>query len=516
MNARADLDRLRALIDAPDDTPQPLPDKLPPVDPLPLVALPEAFRDWVEDAADRMQAPPDYIGLAMLVGAASLVARVVSFRPQLQGDWAVSPNLWGAPVGTPGMKKSPSMSEALLALSRLEAAAAEQHNEALAEFNATAEVRKLGATVKRGEAKKLLQNGGAEFDAAKLLKDGGAEAEPVRRRYIVNDTSYERLGEILADNPGGVLTVRDELRGLLLMLSEESNASARGFFLQGWSGGPYTFDRITRGCVSIPNLRLSLLGAIQPGPLSSLIREAKRGGRDDGLIERFLFVWPDPLKGWRDTDRKPNQPAKDAAAGAFARLDRLTAADLGASVDTDSDGTPMGEPYLRPTPEARSAFVEWRSGLANRMAGEGQPSLESALAKFDHHVPSLALVLHVVDGGTGPVSERAMVQALALAEYFETHTRRVHGSGNQPVVAAASAILARARSKSRDGGLPDPFSARDVYRRGWSGLTDQQLVSEALDTLVVHGWLTDAAIRPAAIGGRPTTVYSLTAGARHG
>src|SRR6187401_2750712 len=69
--------------------------------------------------------------------------------------------------------------------------------------------------------------------------------EPSERRYITNDTSYEKLGEILAENPNGVLAHRDELVSLLKTLDREDFAAARGFFLTAWGGkDSYTFDRI--------------------------------------------------------------------------------------------------------------------------------------------------------------------------------------------------------------------------------------------------------------------------------
>jgi hypothetical protein len=96
-------------------------------------------------------------------------------------------------------------------------------------------------------------------DVATLL-DIEEPEKPKARRYVVNDATYEKLGEILADNPNGVLAFRDELVSLLKDLDREENASARGFYLTAWGGRlGYTFDRIIRGkthieasCVSLP------------------------------------------------------------------------------------------------------------------------------------------------------------------------------------------------------------------------------------------------------------------------
>jgi hypothetical protein len=42
-----------------------------------------------------------------------------------------------------------------------------------------------------------------------------APKEPIERRYKSNDTTIEKLGEILRDNPAGILILRDEVVGLI-------------------------------------------------------------------------------------------------------------------------------------------------------------------------------------------------------------------------------------------------------------------------------------------------------------
>ena len=76
-------------------------------------------------------------------------------------------------------------------------------------------------------------------------------------------------------------------------------------------------------------------------------------------------------------------------------------------------------------------------------------------------------------------------------------------------VRAARTIFDKARSAA----LPDPFTARDVYRNQWAGLSDRVAVADALDMLVAYRWLTEASVET---GGRPTTTYGLSEGARHG
>lgn len=503
-----DLARLRSVDAVPIDAPQPLPAELLPVEPFPMAALPDGFRAWVGDVAERMHCPPDFVAVPLLVAAASLVGRHVGIRPQRCTDWMERGNLWALIVGRPGYMKSPAMAQALAPIERLEASAAEAFNGEAAQHQAEALAAKLRADAKVKEARGKLKNNSAA-DVAALLKPDDERDEPVRRRYVVNDSTYEKLGEILSVNPDGVLSVRDEMRGLFLSLAREELAPARAFYLQAWSGGSYTFDRIGRGTVTVEDARLSMIGGIQPGPLSELVQLARRGAADDGMIERFLIAWPDVPGEWREVDRWPDTEAKRRAWETFERLDTSTADTLGAERENDFHGEPRGLPFLRFDDAACEAFGEWRADFEQSIRKAEAEGLEGALSKFRHHVPALALALHVIDGGIGPVTLPPALRALTLAEYFESHARRLHSSGRRVAARAARAILEKARTAA----LPDPFTARDVYRHQWTGLADRSAVEDALDLLASYGWLTEATI---STGGRPATVYSLAEGARLG
>ena len=157
------------------------------------------------------------------------------------------------------------MSQSLATMDLLEARAAELFNAQAAQHQAEAMATNLRAESKVTAARaKLKKNGGADVVALLAVDEG--PAEPVRRRYVVNDLIYEKLGEILATNPDGVMSVRDEMRGLFMSLGREDSAPARAFYLQAWSSGSYTFDRIGRGTVAVPDARLSIVGGIAVQP----------------------------------------------------------------------------------------------------------------------------------------------------------------------------------------------------------------------------------------------------------
>jgi putative DNA primase/helicase len=117
-------------------------------------------------------------------------------------------------------------------------------------------------------------------------------------------------------------------------------------------------------------------------------------------------------------------------------------------------------------------------------------------------VPGLALICHLADGGMGPVGSPALRRALSWAKYVETHARRAYGSATAAETVTARAILAKLRS----GDLKPEFSSRDVWRPGWSKLSDREAVRAGLRMLVDYDYLSETNVQTA---GRTATVYTV-------
>jgi putative DNA primase/helicase len=495
-----------AIEDADWPDPCPLPDALLPVDPFDFDLMPDRLRPWVADVAERMQAPADFVAVSVMAAVGSMIGRKVAIRPKANDDWQVFANQWAFLIGRPGVLKSPAMQEALRELKRLAAVAEEAFKKAQIAQQVDAKVAKMIAEANFKKASELLRKD-RKANVSHLLDSEEEAPEPTLKRFIVNDTNVASLGVLLQQNPNGLLVFRDELVSLLDNLDREENASERDFYLTAWSGdSSYTFDRIARGLhLHIEGLCLSLLGSTQPGRIAGYLANAIRGGRgDDGMIQRFgLLVWPDIPASWTNVDRWPDKTARDAAYKVFTDLDVLDWRAIGAKRDRGQSGDEEGVPYLRFGLDAYDRFVQWRTDLEHRLcSGELHPALESHLAKYRKLVPGLALICHLVDGGTGAVGVAAIERAIAWAKYLESHARRAYGSGTAPAVATAKAILARIQS----GQLKDGFGSRDVWRPGWSKLTDRDAVMSGLNMLVDYDWLR---LRKVETGGRPALAHDI-------
>lgn len=112
-----------------------LPPALRPVSPLDPSHLPVALRDAVTDLADRLNCPPDYLAVAMLSAAGSVIGNKVGIFPYANDEvWTVFPALWGGIVGDPGSKKSPSLQQAHVPLHHLESQAEQKYAQDLLIF----------------------------------------------------------------------------------------------------------------------------------------------------------------------------------------------------------------------------------------------------------------------------------------------------------------------------------------------------------------------------------------------
>jgi hypothetical protein len=480
--------------------PKPLPNGLLPVKLFEFDFIPTTLAPWVQDISERMQCPPDFVGVSAVTALGAVAGRKVAIRPQRYTDWFEVPNFWGAIIGRPGIMKSPAMKEALKPLQRLEIEADERSKESLKQHRREEKMRKLQQEAKLSNLKKALQKNPdsvlpSDWDA---IEESGPEP-PESQRYIVNDCTYEALGAVLADNQNGVLAFRDELVSLLKYLDNENNASARGFFLSAWNGtSGYTFDRIIRGRISIEAACLSLLGSTQPGRIAGYLSRAISGGEgDDGLVQRFgLLVWPDPVKEWENVDRTPNSEARKTAWETFKHVNDITTDSVGAIQD---EFDPL--PFLRFDHEAQEMFDAWRAQLEKRLrSDELHPALESHLAKYRKLVPALSLLNHLAGGRTPSIAVESLDRAIKFAVYLESHARRAYGAGTQNEVAIGNAVLERIWR----GDLKDGFTARDITQSDWSMLTDTDQVKAGLNLLVDHRWL---AQQPVSTHGRPKLVY---------
>jgi Protein of unknown function (DUF3987)/Bifunctional DNA primase/polymerase, N-terminal/Primase C terminal 1 (PriCT-1) len=477
---------------------------------LPEALLPSPLAPWLLDVVERMRLPLEMAAAPAIVSLGALVGASIGIYPKKKDNWIVIPNLWGALVARPGLMKSPVIKEAMRPLQRLATQAQEEFCLLQDDASTKAEILQAHLEGVKQKIRKAMGNGKDE-DLSQLEDEFGALKQKLReaivkeRRYIVQDPTVEKLGELLRENPRGLLLLRDELAGWLRTLDKPGREGDREFYLESWNGAqPFTSDRIGRGTVHIPSVTLSIFGGVQPGKLQTYITGAVEEGQGaDGLLQRFqVLIWPDSIPDWEDVDRAPDAASLRQAFVVFDCLNKLSPFQLRAE--------PVEEGSLhavRFDAAAQEFFNYWRNRLEKRLRStelDGQAAFEAHLAKYRSLMPSLALLFHLTEvavgtaGNLGRVGLHHAEMAAAWCDFLEAHAKKVYG-----VEGPENAALLLA-DHIWEGKVQDGASCREVYRHGWANLDTPEKVMSASRVLEECLWVRLEERPPGPEGGRPS------------
>lgn len=489
--------------------PQPIEVELPPVDPFPEEFLPEALRPWVRDIAERMQVPIDYPGVASVVALAGALSRRATIQPKARDTgWVVVPNLWGGIIAPPGFMKSPVLQAITRPLLAVEKEWQQEHGKARAQYQNQLAEWEIRHSVWKSEVRE-----NAKGKSGKPKMPGERPHSPTIRRLVANDATFEKLQEMMSGNPAGILLIRDELTGWLAEFERKGREGEREFCLTAWNGDSgYTVDRIGRGTVRVDACCMSVLGGVQPARLQSHLLGTYRDGRyDDGMIQRFqVFVWPDTPTDWNYVDRPPLATAQKQAERIFSRILKLDAL------------KPLRFQFA---PDAQGLFVTWLEELEGTIRQRKlPPPIASHLSKYRSLMPSLALIFEMADRAAGSsegfvglwpgdtsevgrIDVEHTLQAYKWCSYLESHAGRVY-SLVTPELEAARDLAEKIKEREVAKG-DDTFTCREVYLKGWHGLSSPEAVRSAGNILIRAGWIRAVAKEKGSSGGRPSEQYQI-------
>src|SRR5215203_7046318 len=368
----------------------------------PTDALPAPAKRLVDQAAKAIGCPPDAIALAALVALGSAIGNSRVVQPKR--NWSESAAIYGAVIAESGEKKTAAVGAATQAIQKLEHRLQREHETAMEEF--AREVREYKVE---------------EKDAH---KSGLAAPPPPRKpdaeRVLTNDPTIEALIPILKENPRGLLLERDELVGWVKGMDQYKSGgkgSERQFWLSTWSGRPVSVDRKSQqGPVSVLKPFIGVIGGVQPDVLEDLAEN-----REDGMLERFLFVYPETLNSmWTEDDI--SEGALIAYAELHERLRNL-------SMVTDDEGDPIEQP-LTFSVDARDAYINAYNIHRMEMSAPGFPRyLRSVWAKLEAYMLRLTLIVaccrFAEEGEPERIEEEDVLRAIMLSGYFKDMARKV-------------------------------------------------------------------------------------------
>ncbi len=419
----------------------------------PSHVLPPTLRKYVEEASASIGCPPDFIGVAMLatLGAAIGNSRVV----EVKGDWVEGATLYTAIVGDPGAAKSPALNAATFPAFKKQEELGREYREALSEYR--------------------------DNDP-----ENGVGEEPVYHRSVVQDTTVEALIERLGENLRGLLSSNDEITGWVRQM-DQYKAGAKGtdrqFWLSVWSNTFVSVDRKGRKePLIVYRPFVAVAGGIQPAILSEL-----KNNREDGLLDRFLFGYPESMpNGWSD-----DEISEETKASYKKIYDEL----YGLGMDTDENGTPdpIKATFMA---SAKKLFIEAFNSLCKEMDQPDFPAhLKGPWLKMRSYLARLSLIICMADTveprhqpyvegfneifKANPMITKSHVgAAIELIDYFKAHTRKVYAKLSGSDKSSSTQFKEDKGGETDKGNSAAHFLKQFLEEQGgyWEGMTSELYV----------------------------------------
>jgi hypothetical protein len=441
---------------------------------LPIEAFGPVWGDWITAVAEAAACPPDYVAAPLLAVVSALIgnARWAQAGP----GWSEPPFLWMCTIGDSGNGKSPG-SDCLMrdVLPEIEHRMIPDFPDRLQRWRAGQEYDKAIEEKWKNEVRDAQTRGVPPPPPAKT-----AGVQPESPRLRQHDITIEKVATLLCQAaPKGLLITRDELAGWIEGMTNYNDAG-RQFWLEAYGGRPYRVERQKLPePIIVPRLGVAVSGGIQPDKLADLMK-----GPDDGLLARFLWLWPDavPFEIGR------NRPG---TAWAIEALDKLRELDL----LPGGQDNPTPQPIMVPLAEEAVPIISaFGREMQTRQAVAGG-RMRSALGKARGHALRLSLGLEFLwwgaeTGMTAPptrISVDAILEAARLIrDYFVPMAERTYGDAACTDAERNASTLAAWIARER----PEAVYVRHLQRKvRLAGLRTAAGIHAAAELLVDGDWL---------------------------
>ncbi|SIO60229.1 DnaB-like helicase N terminal domain-containing protein [Singulisphaera sp. GP187] len=382
----------------------------------PLEVFPKRLVELILPASETLSCSPDFLAVPCLTAAGAAIGATVAL--EIKKSWSERANLFTAIVGRPGAAKSPALAVATAPIVELQW---ELAFDFLLESDAKSNKRK--------KAMKLAKSKEERDAAQRKLKLEEDEENSRMTEINVSDTTCEAVSDLLANNPRGIIMVRDELAGWLNSLNQYKNGSGddRDFYLSLWNGAPQKKNRVSQGPMPVHARRpfFAATGAITPSKLDRFTEDKNGRYVDDGFLDRMLLSYPSEVRfkwSWDDV-------TGDAVSDWSKAFRRLWNREM--VVDDVMGGKAVHLPF---DDAAKKAWESWITAHMNETYESDFPDhLVGPWSKFRTQCARLILILDQLrwaydakrGAKAGAVGVKSVESAIQLVDYFKAHFRRV-------------------------------------------------------------------------------------------
>lgn len=396
----------------------------------PINVFPAIFKNLINESKESLNFPADYTGTAILTAVATAIG--TSAKLKVKTGWYEFPSLYSAIIGNAGTNKSHPLSLVFDVFSEIDRKIIKEYEVLYKEFDEYQSLNK------------------------KDKKDIQEVEKPILIKSILHNFTPEILHQRLSDNIRGCTIVSDELATFLEGMNNYSKGDQVSTYLSFWSNKPTSIDRVSKPIpLFIQQPLLNIIGSLQPRVLNKLFPAGKT---DNGLLQRFLFAFPDNVEKYPINDIEMNTTTL-SQFNEFI-INYITQNRI--QIDPES-GKANSKLYYW-SKEGKAYFYKWQSHNTIEVNNNADTLKGEILSKFDVHFVRLALILQIMENNsTNEISLKAVTGAEALCKYFTYNAFKVLDILDKPII--PKDVLPLNKLKLYEA-LPDEFTTSKANEIG--------------------------------------------------
>lgn len=339
----------------------------------PINIFPSLFQDIIIELHKNANYNIDYTASAIFMAISASIGN--SFHLRRSMEWIEHPAFWLVIVGKSGQNKSAPVKTAFKAMMKKQNQLTEEHKEYQSQM-------------------------------------GTEEQQPVLKKLLSTDPTFEALIKMHEQNPHGIILKPDEFKSFITGLVGYSGGSKQTQHLSMWDGSSIALDRKGAESSYVKSPCVSIIGGIQNDVIASL----KAKDIKDGFFERLLFVIP--LK--MEKQKNPRTPLNEDLINKFHR-------EMMKLLDQCLEYSEIQ--YISLSKEAEELFIDEQD---KHVKPSNQDSIISGiLSKLDRYMLRFALVIEVFENlfnktEVKAISKESMIKSIRLKEYFFENAKKLN------------------------------------------------------------------------------------------
>ena len=364
----------------------------------PLDIFPKPIQSYLVQCSQTLDSSIDYMGCALIWVLSLSIGN--SIQIEVKRGWREIATLWIAIVGKAGIGKTPSISNIIFPLEKI-------NNREIANY--------IKQFEEYEEYQKL---------TAKEQKEYPEVKKPIKTQFLANDITVEALVDLHQQSQNSVGVFKDELAGWFKDMNKYKQGSDLEFWLSTWSGKAVNLNRLTRAGSFVSNPLIPVLGGIQPSIFNSFYTEENK---DNGFIDRMLLSYPD-LQVEKYNDEEMSYEVINWFSDTIINFYDNIRYNV---INRNAQG--KIEPLIMTfSPEAKKEWIRIFNEITEVQNSDAENEyMKSMLPKQKSYIPRFALLLHSFDCRYNQdlellkVSKESILKAEKLSKYFIAMAKKV-------------------------------------------------------------------------------------------